>query len=112
MTRVRTEDLRPGMIPAAEVSSHNGRGLIAPGQPLAEDQIQMLKAWGVQKIEIEESESCCGNTFPETGEVPEPAREALDELFRYTDREHPAIRELYAYCRLRKSGGEMAGVTE
>jgi len=109
MKRVRTGDLKPGMIPAAEVSSHNGRVLLAPGQPLTDELIVMLKAWGVHKIDIENTGGQGDDPFSRMDESPEPERAALDELFRFTDREHPAIQELYAFCLLRKPGGAEGG---
>ncbi|UCD11469.1 MAG: hypothetical protein JSU88_12635 [Nitrospinaceae bacterium] len=106
MGRVRTDDLRPGMVPRTEVSTHNGRVLIQPGQPLTEKHLQIIKSWGVTMVDIDDEDFSVDSDLPFLPDAgaPEAERKALEALFQHTDREHPAIRELYAY-RLRKSAG-------
>ncbi len=104
-SRVRAADLKPGMVPEKAVMNRYGRKLIAGGEPLTEQQIRILRSWGVAAVEVRG-----GNVVKEGGEPPwpeeaAPAKEALEALFSFNDRTHPIINELYEY-RLRGIAGE------
>ena len=104
-SKVRAADLKPGMVPDKAVMNHYGRKLMAGGEPLTEQQIRIIRSWGVAAVEIRG-----GNVVKEGGEPPlpeeaAPAGEALEALFSFNDRAHPMIKELYEY-RLRGIAGE------
>jgi len=85
------------MVLGADVRDRSGRLLLGSGTELAERHIYILRTWGVIEVEIAgaETDSECPNPAHEI----DPARLAaierkVDLLFRYANRNHPAIKEL------------------
>ncbi len=56
MVRVKSEELKPGMVVARDVKNIDGMLLVPSGCELSERQIDILQAWGVTEMEIEASE--------------------------------------------------------
>ena len=76
------------------------------GTNLTTDQIRMLKMWGVIEADIEGNER--EYTKRETSdhvdaESIEIAEKMTSDFFVHTDRKHPAVRELFNACSLRKA---------
>jgi hypothetical protein len=57
MPRIKTEQLTEGMVVSADVKNMDNMLLIAAGAPLSKRQINILQAWGVQEVDVEDSSS-------------------------------------------------------
>ena len=107
MAKVRIKDIKQGMVLANHARDPNGRLLLSAGEEITDKLICTFKAWGITEVEIEgngDEERVSEDPFSEVRaeQVPLQVREEVDELFRYTDRQHPAIKELVELCTLRK----------
>jgi len=107
MANVRIKDIKQGMVLASPARDPNGRLLLSVGEEITDKLICTFKAWGITEVEIEgngDDERVTEDPFSEVRaeQVPLQVREEVDELFRYTDRQHPAIKELVELCTLRK----------
>jgi len=107
MANVRIKDLRQGMVLANHARDLNGGLLLAIGEKITDKHILAFKAWGITEVEIDSYEDENGIVEGQSSEInvesiPTQVREELDELFRYTDRRHPAIEELIELCILKK----------
>ena len=105
MLSVKLKDIRPGMVPAQDVKDRTGRVLIVAGNEITLKHIKVLKAWGVPEIKVrEDADRDMHRVVAEKKtQVPDKVGREMLELFRYTDRRHPAIRELFTLCSLRKA---------
>jgi hypothetical protein len=55
MPRIKTESVQEGMVVAGDVKNIDGTLLIPAGCTLTERQINILQAWGVGEIEVQNS---------------------------------------------------------
>lgn len=99
-------ELKPNMILRDDVRDNNGRFLLTKGTNLTMDQIRMLKMWGVIEADIEVSEQ--EHTKQEDSDYAdaksiEMAEKVTSDFFMHTDRDHPAMRELFNACSLQKA---------
>jgi hypothetical protein len=102
MGKIRLEAVRPGMVLAGDVTERSGRVLLRRSTEITEKHLDILRKWGVSEVDLQ-------GTTPEeeaTSVQPDPAilQEAesrAGELFRHTDRGHPAVSELFRLCTLR-----------
>ena len=81
--------LQPGAILAGPVQGPGGRQLAAAGVAITAQHLQVLKAWGIEQVDIAQT-------------TPGPDREALMAAqriaatrFRGQPTEHPAVRALF-----------------
>ncbi len=88
--RFTVSELRPGAILAEAVRGPGGRQLAAAGTVLTDQHLQVMRIWGIESVEIEQT-------------APGPDREALltaqrtvAARFRGQPTEHAAIRALFA----------------
>ena len=107
MANVRIKDLKPGMVLASHARDPNGRLLLSVGEEITGKHIRTFKAWGMTEVDIkgnggEERVTEGRPPVINAEQVPTQVREEVDELFRYTDRQHPAIKEMVELCTLRK----------
>ncbi|MFQ5450548.1 MAG: hypothetical protein ACE5E9_07945 [Nitrospinaceae bacterium] len=107
MKRVRTRDLKEGMVPEKDVRDRSGRLILASGQVITARHIRTFKAWGVTDVEVETPSSEDSGEISADRDVPAPpvpekVKEEIENLFRFTDKSHPAMAELVDLCTLRK----------
>lgn len=107
MAIVRIKDLKPGMILASPAKDPNGRLLLTDGEEITGKHIRTFKAWGIAEVDIKGSPDEDSVTESQLSEVKAqqastPVKEEVEELFRYANRNHPAIKELVELCILRK----------
>ncbi len=95
------EHLTPGMELKSDIHDTTGRLLAKADAILTEKQIKVLKTWGVTHANIKDSNA----TEPQTPEAPTPTPEILakatavaDQLFLLSNRDHPAMQQLYRIC--------------
>jgi HD-like signal output (HDOD) protein len=93
---IRTDKLEAGQILAAEVRDANGRLLLASGREICPEHIRILKIWGICEVHLQDGrpnhEQADALANPATLEH---TRERVKTLFRFTDLEHPAIKEIF-----------------
>lgn len=107
MGKVRIKDLKMGMILASHARDPNGRLLLPAGEEITDKHIRTLKAWGIAEVDIEGDKDEVSEGQPSVKnaeQVSTQVMEEVDELFRYTNKQHPAIKELIELCKLRKMG--------
>lgn len=107
MAIVKIKDLKQGMVLANHARDSNGRLLLTVGEVITDKHIRTFKAWGIVALDIKDSED--GDAVGEEAgaggsveQVPAQVKGDVDELFRYSNRQHPAIKELVELCILRK----------
>ena len=106
MTKVKIKDLQEGMILADDVKDQNGMLIVSHGQSISEKHLRTFKTWGITEIDIEENMGDQEEVGPGGKNeviVSEEVKEKVDELFRYTDKQHPAMVELMELCIVRKT---------
>lgn len=105
MKSVKIKLLQKGMMTATEVKDRMGRTLLTSGQTITEHNLKTLKAWGITEVNIKDSAGPEKN-IREGEQVDIEVSPAIikeqDALFKFTDRRHPAITELYNVCLVRK----------
>ncbi|GJL79856.1 MAG: hypothetical protein NPINA01_28450 [Nitrospinaceae bacterium] len=106
MATIKIRDLEEGMTLARDVLDRNGRLIVSAGENITGKHLRMFKAWGVTEAGVEGSNGP-GKTegnVPENfwEKVPTEVRKHVEELFRYADKQHPAVAELMELCALRK----------
>jgi len=97
MGTVRIKMLKPGMVLADDVRDIKGRILLTRGRPIGSEHIRIFKMWGIPQVEISD---VAGDAEAAPAPPPDPAwlatvRKKTEPLFRHTDREHPAVREIF-----------------
>jgi len=103
MARVKTKAVKPGMVLAADLIHSNGRFLLAKGVVLEPSHLRVLKIWGIEKVEIQDSP---GDAREEVVEKIDPAvleraEEITRKKFSLTNLEHPFLQELFPVCTRR-----------
>ncbi len=103
MARVKTKALKPGMVLAEDLVHSNGRFLLAKGVVLEPSHLRVLKIWGIERVEIQDSP---GDAQEEAVEKIDPAvlhraEEISREKFSLTNLEHPFLQEIFPICTRR-----------
>jgi HD-like signal output (HDOD) protein len=104
--------LEPGMVPATDLRSVNGRLLGVRGTPLSRAQIRALKTWGVSSVTLLDNpdQEALSEELPElktdssAGHDPETLEQAEKLIlprFAHCDLEHPGMKEIFNLARLR-----------
>lgn len=97
MGKINLDQLRPGMVLAADVLDRNKRVLLKAGFELTEKALTILRQWGVTEADIEGIDREEANTQEILELDPEllsHAEASYRELFRHNDITHPFIKEL------------------
>ncbi|MDD2851977.1 MAG: hypothetical protein PHY09_08795 [Desulfuromonadaceae bacterium] len=99
--------LEAGMILKADVRDRSGRLILPAEAELAEKQIKIFRTWGVTEADILHGPD--GTDIEATRENSEidpvvlaAAEQAVDEIFRLNDVQHPVIKELMRVCLARR----------
>ncbi|HYC30770.1 MAG TPA: hypothetical protein VEB59_00700 [Gemmatimonadales bacterium] len=109
---VSFEDLKPGMVLAADLREPGGRLLLPANTSLTDRHLRYFQMWGVERVEIVGDEPASSAPPPDPAAVAE-AEAAAAAHFRHVDLSHPASAAVHRYCldrRLRAaSGGRQHG---
>lgn len=90
--------VRPGMILARDVKDRKGRVLLGQESEISEKHIKIFKKWGVMEVDVLGQGEHAAPGDPEAPLDPrayDRARARTEELFRFANLEHPAVRELH-----------------
>jgi hypothetical protein len=95
--KVVINNLAPGMVLGSDISDRSGRLLLKAGTGLDDRNIYILRTWGVIEVEIAVADN--DSVDAKSLNPIDPARFAAMEgkvapLFRHSNLNHPAIREL------------------
>ena len=95
---IHINKLKPGMLLDQEVRDINGRLLLEMNKKIQPAHIRIFKIWGVTEVNIRGNNgngSKDTSTGPADPELIEQIKENTQDLFRYVDLEHPAIKEIF-----------------
>ncbi len=105
MALVHIDNLKAGMLLAADVHDRNGRLLLGADADLTDKHIYIFRTWGVLEADIAGVEED-NNARPFIDSIDPELRAAAEaeikSLFRHNDLDHPAIIELMRISVLRK----------
>lgn len=109
MTRVKIVQAVAGMVVGRDVTDRNGRVLLRAGNVLNSKHLRIFKSWGIAELTVTEAIASNSGSHP-SPESTAPADSApenemeqqLSRLFRFNNRQHPAIRELFDLALQRK----------
>lgn len=95
MTIICSDELREDMVLSEDVKDVAGRLLLKKGQKIQSNHVSIIKKWGVTEVEV------VGASVSEHGSGDHAINHGLEEIereitriFKHTDLDHPAIREL------------------
>ena len=100
MTDKNIDKIQPGTVLAASVNSENGNLLLEAGVQLSRKHLLILKAHGIDRVQILNESSHISEHSPSFDE-PLDQQPHLLELFRHNNINHPFIKTLVRLCELR-----------
>lgn len=114
MAKVEVQSLSEGMPLAADVVNHHGQVLIPVGLKLSSKHIGLLKAWGVQHVDVDAEGAQVTMENPlevlDSGALAE-IEEEMRVIFRGQEKKEGVARKIYDLCmermalkRLRREG--------
>jgi hypothetical protein len=114
MTVIRISQVKTGQDVATDVKDRSGRVLLTAGTVLTEKNIKIIKAWGVVDVDVTGVEP---STIEEESELLRNISDdklhsielELSSRFRFVNRSHPLISELFEICLQRAGKGVEEG---
>jgi hypothetical protein len=97
MPRIKTESLQEGMVVSCDVKNLDNMLLIPAGCNLTERQINILQAWGVAEIDIQDTKAL-EDADPLANLAPEAVAKMMAEvkrLFWQPDESNPVCVEIF-----------------
>ncbi|MBT8369375.1 MAG: hypothetical protein KJO34_00310 [Deltaproteobacteria bacterium] len=83
MIFVKIDDLKPGMILAQPVKTHQGILLLEAGVKISKKNIRIFKSWGINEISVKgDLAESTGESKPSVAVVKESVEMELEEQFR------------------------------
>jgi hypothetical protein len=104
MGRINLDELKAGMLLAADVFESSGGLLAAAGTEITEKQIGIFRKWGVRELEVEgiSSEALHDETLSHLDpEQIQKIEKKVASLFRHIDEYDPFTKELKRLCSMR-----------
>ncbi len=98
MAILNLQDLKPGMVLAADAKHHSGRVLLAAGTELTEKHLKVFHTWGLTEADIDgvDPQQVAAEEYQEIDPaILQLAEQQNRERFRHTDLQHPAMAELF-----------------
>lgn len=106
MARVKTGQLKAGMVVAAEVMNMDNVLLLPAGCLLSDKHIEILQAWGIPEIQVEAAEGLEESDDPLARLPPEEAQRLTEEtraLFYQLNEKEPAHLEVFNFILRRRA---------
>ncbi len=107
MGKVAIDNLSPGMHLSADLRDRNGRLLLKAGTELTDRCLYLLRTWGTVEAEIEGADE---ERLPPVGkdslnpELLAGIEKSIAPLFRCSNTDHPAIKELMRIRIMQEAG--------
>jgi hypothetical protein len=95
--RCSLDDLKPGMILAADLCEPGGRMLLPSATELTDRHLRYFQMWGVGDAEIEGDEMRPATTVPIDPQMRAVVEAQVGLLFRHADLTYPAVAQVRAY---------------
>ena len=114
LTRLKMAQAVPGMVVGKDVVDRHGRLLLQAGKVLSPKHLKIFKSWGIVELTVQVSESSAVSpalsdaspTGSPTGSPTDEREQRLVDRFRFCDRRHPVIAELFEIARQREKESE------
>jgi hypothetical protein len=106
MARVKTGQLKEGMVVAAEVTNMDNVLLLPAGCHLSEKHIEILQAWGIPEIQVQSTEGLEASGDPLARLTPEEVQRLTEEtraLFYQLNDKEPAHLEVFNFILRRRA---------
>ncbi len=106
MKNINVSELIEGMVLSKDAVDIRGRVILSAGNYIKDKHIKIFKSWGISKVCIEgdlkkeNSQKSCDKKDPRITELVE---KEMKELYKFTDKRHPAIKELFDLSTERKT---------
>lgn len=106
MATIKLKNLKVGMVLTGDAKDLNGRVLLKSGAKITEKNLKTLKSWGVTETDVQKATT---EDIEDTGskdlnpELLDKAEAEVTRFFSHADRSHPAIKELFYLCVMRKA---------
>ncbi len=97
MGTISLQNLKPGMVLAADIVENHGQVLLTAGSTINEKHIHIFKTWGIPEADIEnvdEEEIALADALELDPELLQIAQQRADERFRFNDVDFPATKKL------------------
>ncbi|MFC1481356.1 hypothetical protein ACFL6E_03810 [Candidatus Neomarinimicrobiota bacterium] len=97
MGTISLQNLKPGMVLAADIVENHGQVLLTAGSTVAEKHINIFKTWGISEADIENidaDEIAISESLEIDPELLSAAQERADKLFQFNNLEFPATKKL------------------
>ncbi len=94
MARTTLEHLTPGARLARPVLNADGVLLLKAGETLTPKHIQVLHAWGVRDVDVEDEGAQAAEAAPASPELRRRAEAEIARRFRRADDGHPAMAKI------------------
>ncbi len=107
MGKVAIDNLVPGMVLSGDLRDRNGRLLLKAGTELTERCLYLLHTWGAVEADIEnggDDREPPGGREQIDPELWASLEKEIAPLFRHTDINHPAIKELMRIRIMQEAG--------
>jgi hypothetical protein len=101
MDLINAEDLKEEMVVAEDVKDKNGQLLLPAGLTLTSKHLEVIKSWGIAQVAIEDGKK--EEEVPLDPAIIAKAEGELTPVFRYVDRKHPVMNELFTQCVTRRA---------
>ena len=112
MPRIKIDQLKQGMVIAADVNNMDGMLLLPAGCALSERQIDVLHAWGVAEVSVEATDGVDPSADPLAKLTPDAAARLTADvkaLFWELDETNPAHQEVFKLVLRRRAKKECPG---
>ena len=109
MGMVPIDNLVPGMELASDLRDRNGRLLLKSGTELTERCLYLLHTWGAVEADIVSADAIPeypADTVTSDPELLAGIKKKIAPLFRHTDPDHPAIKELMRIRIMMEAGDD------
>ncbi len=113
MGKLNLDQLRPGMVLAADILDRNRRVLLKAGLELTERHLTVLRQWGVPEADVQgvdREEINAQECMELDQELLAHAEASYRSLFRHCDLQHPFSQELLRLCVVRAVQQTMKGM--
>lgn len=104
MPFVSTDQLKPGMVLAADVLDTNGRLLLPKGKAIEANHMNIFKMWGVMEVSVAHGDGSADETDkPLDPGLMRQVAEKLKLFFAENDFTHPAVAEIFRQAVVHRS---------
>lgn len=97
MGSISLQNLKPGMVLAADIVENHGQVLLTAGSTITDKHINIFRTWGIPEANIanvDEEEIEKSETLELDPKLLEVAQQRADELFMFNNLELPAAKKL------------------